>query len=488
MNETLVLVLLLGITEGFYKDIFMDGGSGLTHRTRLYAAESLGLSMEFISAEDSLILRRVIIGCSLDENGYLLYPDGAPRFRVIFTNGGNVVTHSQALSETGRERIRQFFAAGGSYTGTCAGAYLASISNQDSGISPYFYRLWPGRTRNTEITNAWLGNFIPANSPLLAYDSLGGDFYISGLYLNSGPYANESLDWPAGTEVLLRYDTINHPAHNRCAGWSWQGADTTGRVVVLGTHPEGFAQGERLHLMMAVLRHALAGNGEPRIKGILKPGITRIMDRGPEAPAFARIGDLQYHHFVAELGTGSESLRVMVQGPDSFQLNLYLRWNGFAFRSCCDYADTSPSASKIITVRYPAAGRWYIGVECATTVSCENDSFPVYFGPVAVLPGVPYRITAWWGGIGLAEDLASLIRNYGVYPNPARGWCYLYLPAENGTVAVFDRSGRKVEDAVLVKTDVGTGIYRLGFARSLPTGVYWVSAAGGLRHQIVLLH
>ncbi|MEN9978943.1 MAG: BPL-N domain-containing protein [candidate division WOR-3 bacterium] len=154
MSGILLFVLLLSRAEGFYKDVFMDGGTGLTGRTRLYAAESLGLSLEFISAQDSILLRRVITGCSLDDNGYLLYPDGAPRFRVIFTNGGDAVTHSRALGDSGRQRIRQFFAAGGSYTGACAGAYLASLSNQDSGISPYFYHLWPGRTKNTAISSA----------------------------------------------------------------------------------------------------------------------------------------------------------------------------------------------------------------------------------------------------------------------------------------------------------------------------------------------
>ncbi|MEO0051857.1 MAG: BPL-N domain-containing protein [candidate division WOR-3 bacterium] len=488
MSGILLFVLLLSRAEGFYKDVFMDGGTGLTGRTRLYAAESLGLSLEFISAQDSILLRRVITGCSLDDNGYLLYPDGAPRFRVIFTNGGDAVTHSRALGDSGRQRIRQFFAAGGSYTGACAGAYLASLSNQDSGISPYFYHLWPGRTKNTAISSAWVGNFIPQNSPLLAYDSFGGDFYISGLYLNGGPYANESLDWPAGTEVLLRYDTLGHPAHNRCAGWAWKGADTSGRVVVIGTHPEGFSSGERLHLMMAVLRYALDGVGLPRLKAVLQSGVPRIMDRGMEAPEFARIGDRQYHHFAIDVPPGAESLCVLVQGADSFQLNLYLKWNGFAFRSSCDFADTAPGAGKLMTVRSPAGGMWYIGVECATTVNCVNDSFPVYFGRMEVLNGVPYSVNAWWGGIGIAEDRwITLKKQPGLSPNPARGFCNLYLPAGKGEIAVFDRMGRKVQNELAVITSCGSGVYHLRFARSLPAGVYLITGPGGFRKPLVLL-
>uniref|UniRef100_A0A7C2B4P6 T9SS type A sorting domain-containing protein n=1 Tax=candidate division WOR-3 bacterium TaxID=2052148 RepID=A0A7C2B4P6_UNCW3 len=330
-----------------------------------------------------------------------------------------------------------------------------------------------------------MGNFIPPGSPLLAYDSFGGDFYITGLYLNGGPYANESLDWPAGTEVLLRYDTLGHPAHNRCAGWAWKGADTSGRVVVVGTHPEGFAQGEQLHLMMAVLRYALDGVGLPRFKAILLPGVLRIMDRGMEAPEFARIGDRQYHHFAIDVPPGAESLCVLVQGADSFQLNLYLKWNGFAFRSSCDFADTAPGARKLMTVRYPAGGRWYIGVECATTVNCINDSFPVYSGRLEVLNGVPYSVDAWWGGIGVAEARQAVLQQ-GVNPNPVKGWCYLYLPAGNGEIAVFDQSGGKVASGLVEITSVGYSVYRLRFARSLPAGVYLLTGPGGFRKPLVL--
>jgi hypothetical protein len=134
-------------TEGFYKDLFMDGGTGLTHRTKLYAAESLGLSYEYNARDDNGTLQYVMVANPDDANGYLLYPDGAPRFRLIYTNGGDAYVHGTAMGDTGRQRIRDFYSHGGSYSGSCAGAYLASLSNQDSGASPYFYHLWPGRTK-----------------------------------------------------------------------------------------------------------------------------------------------------------------------------------------------------------------------------------------------------------------------------------------------------------------------------------------------------
>ena len=209
ISPLFTLLLLTGVglaTEGFYKDAFMDGGTGLTQRTKLYAAESLGLSYEYLAREDSATLQYIMVANPDDANGYLLYPDGAPRFRLIYTNGGDAGVHGTAMGDSGRKRIRDFYSHGGAYSGSCAGAYLASLSNQDSGTSPFFYHLWPGRTKDTRIQNAYVGNFIPHDSPLLQYDSFGGDFYIDSLYVYNGPLANESIGWPPSTEVLLRYD------------------------------------------------------------------------------------------------------------------------------------------------------------------------------------------------------------------------------------------------------------------------------------------
>ena len=83
-------------TRGYYKDIFMDSGIMLNSRTDLPVTELLGLSMEaFVSTKhassppqhftlaDTLRQKELITGSPMDENGILLYPDGAPRFRMI---------------------------------------------------------------------------------------------------------------------------------------------------------------------------------------------------------------------------------------------------------------------------------------------------------------------------------------------------------------------------------------------------------------------
>ena len=119
---------VLAQNHGYYKELFMNGGIALTSRRTLPAADALGLKMEFyasatgekISAVDTLTQQQIFCGYSEDSNGWLLYPDGAPRYRAIYVNGGHASTHAVSLTEQGRKRIQEFVAAGGSYVGTCA--------------------------------------------------------------------------------------------------------------------------------------------------------------------------------------------------------------------------------------------------------------------------------------------------------------------------------------------------------------------------------
>ena len=80
--------------SGYYKDLFMDGGIGLNEYDDLPAAKFLNLTMERIStfengdttaatAYEHMLMSNAFIGSEIDCNGSLLYPDGAPRFRVI---------------------------------------------------------------------------------------------------------------------------------------------------------------------------------------------------------------------------------------------------------------------------------------------------------------------------------------------------------------------------------------------------------------------
>ncbi len=486
--SALILVAVLPeaqAAEGFYKDVFMDGGRWLTHRTRLYAAESLGLEMEYLAAADSMLMQRIMVRGPDDANGGLLYPDGEPRFRVVYTNGGRAGRHGTALGDTGRQRIRDFYHHGGSYTGSCAGAFIASLSSQDSGVVESYYHIWPGRTRCTNMFDVQTGHFVPISSPLLDYYDFGGDGYIDNVYHNGGCYANEVINYPPGTEVLLRYDTLGFPAHWKASCWAYKGADTTGRIVLVGSHPEGYSFGERLHLMMAMTQYALDGQGSPYVKAALANGVTRHMDRPTgDDPAYVMVGDRQYHHFAIDVHSRASNLTVTLNGNDSFDLNLYLKHEDFAFRSTADHADTSLGADKAIHLAEPAVGRWFVGVECATTVQAhlQGDSFYLYSGRTDVLDGVDYSITASWSPGGVA-DCPPVVRDRGLsaFPSPFRTVCEISVPPGAGDIEVYDMSGRQVassRDRSLTRTRSGNR-YRWQPGESVGAGVYLIRVRTG---------
>ena len=125
------------------KDVFMDSGINVNSLKDLPAARFIGASWEaFISAphspmeltlRDTLLQREMICGSEMDENGVLLYPDGEPRFRVIYMNGGKATAHGRSLTPAGRSNMQKFLKNGGSYVGTCAGAYISSMGTKRRG-------------------------------------------------------------------------------------------------------------------------------------------------------------------------------------------------------------------------------------------------------------------------------------------------------------------------------------------------------------------
>ena len=166
-----------GADEGYYKDILMDAGIGLSESTTLPAADYLGLEWEFImlpytspTQSDYDIQNRVFIGDVNDENGRLLYPDGAPRFRNVQVRGGSSFTHGASLGAKGRQRFRDYVAAGGSYTGTCAGFSISSLCRSDQSPSPYptYLHIWPAKCYYSGLSgDNYLDHIIPPCFTLL---------------------------------------------------------------------------------------------------------------------------------------------------------------------------------------------------------------------------------------------------------------------------------------------------------------------------------
>lgn len=404
-------------STGYYKDIFMDSGIRVTSRRDLPASRYLGLSIEaFVSAtgeendpftlRDTLLQRECFCGSKIDENGILLYPDGQPRFRMIYVNGGKSGMHGRSLTPLGRSRIIDFVERGGSYVGTCAGAFMASLATSKDTVRQRdgYLGIWPGITHSTGLIKSYTSMFVEKKSPLLKYYNFGGDMRIDSVRHNGGCYADFSREVPRGTEVLLRYDydTVSAKSkvkiHNQISAWAYKKSDSTGRVVLIGSHPEAVVSGERLDLMSSMIRYAIDGNGVVVLKAELQPGETvemnkRTHDNVPERTA---IGDRQYHHYKIFVPKGVKQMKIELAGYkwcDNFDLSLLANRGSFAFHSNSSSQEVSLGCSKTLVVEAPEAGEWYISVFCETTVDSRfGDYGTEYFGRTDVLNGVPYKL------------------------------------------------------------------------------------------------
>jgi len=401
--------------KGYYKDILMDSGIGLTSRVDLPAARYLNLQMEtFIgankkeeaSALDTMYQMQALVGSPIDANGILLYPDGAPRFRMIYVNGGNALVHSHSMGQAGRDAIINFVHAGGSYVGTCAGAFFATqykfMKGRVENYGPEYTGLWPAVVQNTRLINAYTGVKIEKKSPLLKYYDFGGDFYVDSVRHNGGCFCYVDSLFPEKGEILARYDLTGLKTkvdfNDTPVIWSIKEKEEWGRVVSCGSHPEGVTSGDRLHLYSAMALYAMEGNAPARVKGELTFGEERRMAKstGDADPAFTKIGDKQYHHFTVEVPKGVDTLKVAlksVRGYTNYDLYLFVSDDDMAFKENAKWQDISLGVDKEIVIKAPKAGKYYISVFCNTTVDTIETAYGTqYTGRVDVLNGVPYII------------------------------------------------------------------------------------------------
>lgn len=399
-------------SEGYYKDIFMDSGIRLTSKSDLPVARYLDLKIErFISAVtkeltavDTVLQYATIVGSPIDENGILLYPDGAPRFRMIYVNGGLATQHGRSLTPEGRARIKEYIDAGGSYLGSCAGAFLCGRYMDTIETKPREYlNIWPGYGVDTGMSGTYTGMTLDKDSPLLKYNDFGGDRFVDSVFHNNGCYAVPLLEpGDAKTEVLLRYDAdtmkLARPVHGRPSAWAYKQNERSGRVIAVGSHPESRGYGEILDLMAALVRYALDGNGVIVEKGELKDGEPRVMDRrtADQDPAFTRIGDRQYHHFFVNVPKGAKTLTIELSTPagwKDFDLYLFADRDKQAYRSSAPYKNVVLGSDKTLVIKDPKPGKLFISVFCATTVDTEETKYgDRYVGRTEVLNGIPYTI------------------------------------------------------------------------------------------------
>ena len=386
--------------DAYYKDVFLDGGLYLTSRHILPACDSFSFSQEYFnggsSKADSLRQMEVFAGDELDHNGILLYPDGEPRFRVFYSCGGDSRNHGRSLMAPGRNAVRSFNYAGGSYIGSCAGAFLAA-AKRDGSYMPNYYGIWPGTTSGSGLTKSATGMFVDEGSPLLNYFDFGGDHYIDSVRHNGGCY---NKDIYPGTEVLARYDKLGLKMHEHASIWAWKGSPYYGRVICCGSHPEEVLAGERMHLMAAMIYYAIDGRGIAKAKAILSNGqvYTADKDSRDNDPAHARIGDGQCHHYVAGIPKGAKNVRIRLQYTGDYDIRLLLKKDSFAFEEVADYKDVRAITTKELSFESLRSGTWYIGVYNATraVVSDGANGLCEYPGQSELLNGIAYSVSIAW--------------------------------------------------------------------------------------------
>jgi len=479
MKTQTIFIFLLFIThhiycqngsEGYYKDIFMDGGVNLYNKTEIPAANALGLTFEYIATTRENRQNDRMVGNDNDDNGILLYPDGEPRFRLLHTNGGSATSHGTSLGTYGRDNVRQFYNNGGCYTGVCAGAFIASLHYESSGINNSYYHLWPGRTKQTGVLDTYTGHFIELDSPLLQYSDFGNDMYIDNVYHDGGCYAREDVDFPANTEVLLRFDHHGHTMHNKVSSWAYKNSQESGRLVVIGSHPEEITSGERLELMKGIIQHALEGQGKIIIKGNLENGIERCMNKTTEDndPDYTKIGDKQYHHFFFEIPIENQQLSISLNAEAGYNFNLYLNKDTYAFRSNALFMDTTDGSNKILVAENLNTGNYYISVECKTTVDVTQLNWGFeYINNLDVLNGIAYTIKA-----DFLTSTHEFINNYDIrtYPNPVstilnimtdKNISFIYLSDMNGKIILKYPISQLEKNYQLDLSSLYPGIYIL---------------------------
>ncbi|MFC2132878.1 FlgD immunoglobulin-like domain containing protein, partial [Bacteroidota bacterium] len=410
------------IGQGYYKDVFIDGGVGLSF-FELPGIDSLGLTYEFINTENNSQQYDVMISNRYDQNGCFLYPDGQPRFRVYYSHGGYSVNHGNSLEEEGRQRVRDFYDNGGSYVGNCAGSALFSSGRDNEELDSY-YHIWPGLVRRVPVGPIWVNQRIPVYSPLLSYRNFSNNYSVNEMYFYYSNFAVQDHSYPGNTEILLKYNTPGLEMHNQVSSWAYKRSSETGRGIATGCHQEFAEDGNRLELTEAIFLYALDGLGVYRIKGQLEHGIPWIMNKytNDNDPLHTRIGDKQYHHFIIDLPDKQDSLRIQLNGQRGFDFHLYLNYNDFAYEQQFIYADTTEGHIKTLVFEEPDSGLYYISVKCASTVDAtrEENSY-LYSGNLQVLDGLEYHIEAEWGSFSGIDARSKkhteteLLQNY---PNP----------------------------------------------------------------------
>lgn len=435
MSDSAILSMVRNdvINTAYYRDLFLDGMCHLnpgikingvvSNGTLPRAVEDYGFTCEYLlsvnddpfsapysgdwnTISDKERLQRWLGGTDEDRNGVLLYPDGEPRFRMMFIFGGSSGNHGADAGAAVRANIKTFYTNGGSVCGSCAGAYLTGRYASGS-ESTYYNLVTDANMIATGLGNSSTKVILTADSPLLKYFRFPADRTIDAVRHNGGGYLDTGSA-PDGTEILSTFGHSpkggNEKFYGKPNAWAYKASPTSGRVAVSGSHPEDGQEGDLLHYSESLFRYAYDGSGTAKVKGVLHNGRARNMIFA-SSPEYCPIGDLQCHHFVIWLPE-ARSVKVSLDASGDFDMQLYLKKDNFAFpENNPDFMSAGGGPSQSIETGKISSGLWYITVRCNSTVSSEErivqpstgkGRYFKYTEGTGVLNGVPYSLTASW--------------------------------------------------------------------------------------------
>jgi hypothetical protein len=349
---------------GLKANVFVDGGAELSKVSLAKSATLAGLTREVFFTNSGATTRAVIGGNSQDTNGALLYPDGQPRFNTIFVNGGSA-GHAVVMGAAGRQALETFYAHGGSYTGSCAGEFVAARRIPS---------LWGGKVGNQGNTGRQTVTFDETSHPLVQ-DLMrwnNGSNVVPSIPHYWGPTNRESYPHPDGTLFL---GTITSGLHRGTDFLIEYQRDAESGVTVLSpSHPEYGRQASHTALMASILKRAVdLSRATPDIKGTL------VSDQLVEmSGSTQRVGDGQYHRFTLEVPAGVGVLYVGLSNL-SGNADLFIQRNGVAYAgSYLEKSVATGVADDAITIQNPEAGTYEVSV----------------LGAHNVLNGVSYTLSA----------------------------------------------------------------------------------------------
>jgi hypothetical protein len=338
---------------GLHADVFVDGGMHLSKVSLEKSATLAGLTREVFFSNSHAQTKATIGGNVNDLNGALLFPDGQPRFSVMYINGGTAGNHTDAMGAAGRQAVADFYSSGGSYTGSCAGEFVAARRIPS---------LWGGKVGNQGNTGRQTVTFDETDHPLVQ-DLMrwnGGSNVVPSIPHYGGPTNRESYPHPNGTLFL---GTITGGLHRGTDFLvEYQRDDASGITVLSPSHPEYGRQASHTALMASILKRA---NDQSRVTPDLKGSLSTDQTVVMSDPA-QKIGDGQYHRYSLDVPAGTSVLYINLASL-SGNADLFVQYNGPAHAGSYLVKSTS-AGDDMVAIQNPEPGTYEVSVFGAHTV------------------------------------------------------------------------------------------------------------------------